>query len=361
VATERHDVAHVDEDAAERFSMKVMSHNLSATIAATIHLGVRLGLYAAMRGRGPLTPAELAEATSTRERFVLEWLRAQAAAEIIDYAGDNRFALSDIQAAVLADGDSLHHRAGPFRTLAVRMSRLDGVAESFRTGIGLPGLPADPAATDGLFAVFHRSMLVSVLLPALDGAVEKLRSGGSLADVGCGNGIALLEISKAFPEAELRGFDPWEEGIAQARAWAEEAELTNVTFHEAGANDLPSDGRFDLISAFDCIHDMTRPAEALAAMRRTLEPDGMLVIGDLKGRPSFEENVELNPVGAAAMYAISVLSCLQSAMSEPGGAGLGTLGFDEQTARRMTAEAGFTRFRVLDIDHLFNAFYEVRP
>lgn len=351
----------VDEKQAEAFSTQVMMYNLSATIAATIHLGVRLGLYAAMRGRGPLTAAELAEATGTHERFVLEWLRAQAAADIIGYAGDDRFGLSDVQAAVLADEDSFQYRAGAFRNLATRMNRIEGVADSFRTGLGLPGMPAEPDTADSVFAVFHRSMLVPVLLPALDGAVEKLRSGGSLADVGCGNGIALLEIAKAFPDAELHGFDLWTEAIEQGRAWATEAGVTNVTFHEARAEDLPDDGRFDLVCAFDCVHDMTRPAAALAAMRRALKPDGTLVIGDIKGGSSFEANLEENPIAAAAMYSISVLSCLQSAMSEPDGAGLGTLGFDEQTARRMTAEAGFSRFRALDIDHLFNAFYEIRP
>jgi SAM-dependent methyltransferase len=241
------------------------------------------------------------------------------------------------------------------------MSRLDAVARSFRTGIGITEPVADPANTDSLFATFHRRSLVPVLLPAVTGAVEKLRTGGRLADVGCGNGIALLEVAKAFPGAELHGFDLWAEGIAQARAWAKETGLTNVTFHEAGAEDLPDDPGFELMCAFDCIHDMTQPAEALAAMRRALDPDGTLVIGDLKGRPTFEENIEANRFGAAALYSNSVLTCLQYAMSEPGGAGLGTLGFDEQTARRMTAEAGFTHFRVLDIDHLFNAFYEVRP
>ena len=351
----------VDEAAVAQFSMRVMGYNLSATIAATIHVGVRLGLYAAMRGRGPLTATELAAATGTHERFVLEWLRAQAAAEIVDYAGDDRFALSDVQATVLTDESSLEYRAGQLRTFANRMGRLDGVTESFRTGIGLPGMSADPAATDSLFAVFHRTMLVPVLLPALDGAVDKLRSGGSVADVGCGNGIALLEIAKAFPEAELHGFDLWDEAIVQARAWAEEGGLDNVTFHVARAEDLPDDERFDVICAFDCIHDMTKPAVALAAIRRALRPDGTFLIGDLKGQPTFEENIAMNPIGAAAMYAVSVLSCLQTSMSEPDGAGLGTLGFDEQTARRMTADAGFTRFRTLDIDHLFNAFYEVRP
>lgn len=176
-------------------------------------------------------------------------------------------------------------------------------------------------------------MTIPVLLPALDGAVEKLRSGGSLADVGCGNGIALLEVAKAFPAAELHGFDLWTEAIEQGRAWAEEAGLANVTFHETRAEDVPNDGRFDLVCAFDCIHDMTQPAAALAAMRQALKPDGTLVIGDIKGGPSFEANIEENPIGAAAMCSISVMTCLQSAMS----------------------------VRALDIDHLFNAFYEIRP
>jgi SAM-dependent methyltransferase len=346
--------------AADALALRVMMYAGSANVAAMIHLGVVLGLYRAMRGRGSLTAGEVAQATGTHERFVLEWLRSQAAAETVDYAGQDRFVLSDAQAAVLVDRDSSLYRAGPFHTFAARMSRLDAVAGSFRTGIGI----SDPVAapdTDSLFAAFHRTMLVPVVLPALDGAVDKLRSGGVLADVGCGNGVALIEIAKAFPEAELHGFDPWKEGIAQASAWADEAGVNNVTFHESGAEHLPNDGRFDLMCAFDCIHDMARPAEALAAMRRALKGDGTILIGDIKGEPTFEENVEANRWASASVYSGSVLTCLQWSLSEPGGAGLGTLGFDERTARRMTAEAGFTRFRVLDIEHLVNRFYEVRP
>src|SRR5262249_44580209 len=136
--------------------------------------------------------------------------------------------------------------------------------------------------------------------------------------------------------------------------------VANATFHDASQQAIPEDQRFDLITTFDCLHDMTHPERVMRTIRHALHPDGTWLIVDINSRPSFEENLARNPM-AAMMYGFSVLSCLSSALSEPDGAGLGTLGFSEPVARRMTAAAGFTRFTRHEFDNPVNAYYEVRP
>jgi SAM-dependent methyltransferase len=158
----------------------------------------------------------------------------------------------------------------------------------------------------------------------------------------------------------VHGFDISRHALARAEAKRVERGITNAVFHDARTEPLPEDASFDLVTAFDCIHDMTHPAEVVAAIRRSLRDDGVWLLADIKGRGSFAENVAKNPM-ASLMYGISVLSCMSSALSAPGGAGLGTLGLPEPVARAMALDAGFTRFRRLDIEHSVNAFYEARP
>jgi SAM-dependent methyltransferase len=209
-------------------------------------------------------------------------------------------------------------------------------------------------------STWFRTILVPVALPQLDGVAEKLGAGGAVADIGCGTGVALIEMAKAFPGARFHGYDISEHALAHAERYRRESGLGNITFHDARREPLPEDGRFDLVTAFDCLHDMTHPADVMRAVRRSIKPDGTWLIVDINARPSFEENLQSNPM-AAMMYGFSVLSCLSSSLSHPGGAGLGTLGFSEPVAREMTAAAGFTRFRRHDFGNPVNAYYEVRP
>jgi 2-polyprenyl-3-methyl-5-hydroxy-6-metoxy-1,4-benzoquinol methylase len=188
----------------------------------------------------------------------------------------------------------------------------------------------------------------------------RLEAGGQVADVGCGGGVALIELARAFPRAQLHGYELSKHALARAEENRAEAGVANVRFHDARGEALPEDGRFDLVLTLDCLHDMTRPAEVMAAIRRAIRPDGTWLIADIKARGSLAADVEKNPM-AALMYGMSVLTCMSSALSEPGGAGLGTLGLPESLAQEMTRAAGFTRFRALDLGHPVNAFYEVRP
>jgi SAM-dependent methyltransferase len=167
-------------------------------------------------------------------------------------------------------------------------------------------------------------------------------------------------MAEAFPTSEFHGYDISRLALERAGRRRGECGLTNAHFHDARDEPLPADGSVDLVTTFDCIHDMTHPQQVMEAIRAALRDDGVWLLVDMKARDSFAENAAKNPM-AALMYGVSVLSCLSSSLSEPGGAGLGTLGLPESRARAMAEEAGFTRFRRLDVEHPINAFYEVRP
>ncbi|MBI3786571.1 MAG: methyltransferase domain-containing protein [Deltaproteobacteria bacterium] len=356
-------MADIDFDKLKNFIFHVFDQLGGAVTAAMIHLGDRLGLYRAMYGAGALTSAELAERTGLHERWVREWLQGQAAAKLLDYKGDGRFEMSPEAALALAEENSPAFAAGGFHSLPQQFSVLERLAESFKTGIGLP---YDAFGHEGAVGIerflspWFRTFLVPLALPALDGVVPKLQAGAKVGDIGCGAGLALVEMAKAYPKSQFHGYDISKHALDRARANLVETGLRNVTFHDASGDALPDDASFDFITSFDCLHDMTHPDLVTHAVRRALKADGTWLIADINAKPTFEENLQRNPM-VAMMYGISVLSCMSSSLSEPGGMGLGTLGFSEQLARDMTRAAGFTRFQRHEFENPVNAYYEVRP
>jgi 2-polyprenyl-3-methyl-5-hydroxy-6-metoxy-1,4-benzoquinol methylase len=243
------------------------------------------------------------------------------------------------------------------------MESLRAMPQSFRTGIGHNYDSHGPEGAIGIersFEPWNRSYLLPTVLPALDGVVDRLESGITVADVGCGAGGALLLMAERFPRSTFHGYDISAYALARAEEKKAEAGVDNVTFHDARDEPLPSDHSIGFVTTFDCIHDMTHPPEMIEALRRAIAPDGSWLLVDIKAHETFALNAAKNPM-ASLMYGISVLSCMSSALSEPGGAGLGTLGLPASKAEEMALAAGFTRFRRLDVDHAVNAFYEIRP
>jgi 2-polyprenyl-3-methyl-5-hydroxy-6-metoxy-1,4-benzoquinol methylase len=296
------------------------------------------------------------------ERWVREWLYGQAAAGLIDYH-DGQFALTPEAALVLADEESPFFLAGGFCALPQQMAILERLQDSFKSGLGLPYDALGPEGARGverLLAPWYRTQLLPVALPKLDGIVARLNAGAKAADVGCGGGIALIQMAKAFPKSDFHGYDISKHALARAESNKANAGVKNITFHDAAQEPIPADASFDFISTFDCLHDMAHPQKVMAAIRKALKSNGTWLIADIHGQPSFEQNLTDNPL-APLMYGFSVLCCMSSALSEPGGAGLGTLGFPEPVARQMVKEAGFTQFRSHDFDNPINAYYEVRP
>jgi SAM-dependent methyltransferase len=356
-----------DPDKLRLYAFTLFSKLEGAVTSGMVHLGDRLGLYRALADAGtPLTSVELAERTGLDERWVREWAYNQAAAKLIDAGGpdgNERFSLSPEAVAVLADEDSPAFGMGQFTRFPGLMATVEDMPEAFRTGLGYD---YDSHGEDGAagveraFEPWYRNYLLPVALPALDGVVPRLEAGGVAADVGCGAGVAVCLMAEAFPSSEIHGYDISQLALERAVRRREELGLANARFHDAREEPLPGDGSIDLVTTFDCIHDMTHPQEVMGAIRVALRDDGVWLLVDMKARDTFAENAAKNPM-AALMYGVSVLSCLSSGLSEPGGAGLGTLGLPESRARSMAETAGFTRFRRLDIEHPINAFYEIRP
>jgi SAM-dependent methyltransferase len=353
----------IDPQRLKAYAKLVFSALGGAMTAAMIHLGDRLGLYRALADADALTSAELAERTGCAERWIREWLFQQGAAGVLESRGDGRFALAPEGRAVLADESSPACGIGFFDQLPGLMGIVARLPEAFRTGIGLPYDAFGPDGARGIergFAPWFRTMLVPLALPRIPGLVARLEQGAEVADVGCGAGVAVLEIAKAFPRSTVHGWDVSEHALARAEENRRAAGVTNAGFHDARRDPLPGDARFALVTTFDCLHDMTDPAAMIRRIRTAIRPDGAWLVCDIKARETWEENVERNPM-AAMMYGTSVLTCMSSALSEPGGAGLGTLGLPPSLLRRMAEEAGFTRFEPLDLGHPVNAFFVVRP
>lgn len=357
------DERSLDEDRVKSLALQVWRFRQGEVVSLMIHLGDRLGLYKAMDGAGALTAEQMAGRTGLQERWLLEWLRSQAAADLVDTADGEVFALSPEAAAVLADEEhSIWFAAGAFQGGVAPPEVVDRIAEAFRTGVGLSYDDLGPSAAHHVersLGPWARQALVPRILPAVDGLVDRLSAGARVADVGCGSGVALLAMAHAFPASTFDGYDPSHHAIDRARHNVEAEGLDNVTLHVARAEDLPAEPAYDFVITFDCLHDMPHPDAAIAAIRRAIKDDGVWLIKDIRSKQRWQDN-QRNPL-LAMMYGTSVAACMSSALSEPGGAGLGTLGFPTELAERMVRDAGFTHFVVHDFDDPANLYYEVRP
>ena len=352
----------IDFDRLKEYAKLLFGHLGGAVTAGMVHLGDRLGLYRAL-AEGPATSVELAARSGLDERWVREWLRQQGAAGLLEWDADERFSLSPEAEATLANESHPAFGAGLFSELPQTMSLLERLPESFRTGLGLDYDALGPEGARGVergFAPWYRGLLVPVAIPQLPGMGERLTAGARVADVGCGGGVALIELARAFPASRFHGYEISRHALARAEENRAQAGLGNVEFHHVDEEPLPDDERFDLVLTFDCLHDMTHPEAIMAAIRKAIRPDGVWLIADIKAHPSYAENVERNPM-APLLYGMSVLTCMSSALSAPGGAGLGALGLHAGLAEKLAREAGFTSFEAIELPHPVNAFYRVQP
>ncbi|MEQ1786388.1 MAG: class I SAM-dependent methyltransferase [Acidimicrobiales bacterium] len=357
-------MADLDPSLVGLFAYRVFSKLEGAVTSAMVHLGDRLGLYRTLAAaEAPLSTAELADRLGLDERWVREWAYNQGAAEIVVIDDDERLSLWPEAVAVLADPDNPAFGMGSFHHLPQTMAALERLPDSFRSGVGLDYDAHGPDCAEGIargFEPWMRANLLSQVVPALDGVEAKLRDGAAVLDVGCGAGGVVLELAAAFPASTVTGYDISHHALDRARERQTERGIANAAFADPRETPMPSDGSADLVVTFDCLHDMTDPAGVVKMIRAALADDGTWLLVDIKAQDTYAENVRHNPM-ASLMYGISVMSCMSSALSEPGGAGLGTLGLSAAKAEGFARDAGFTRFRSLDIDHPINALYEIRP
>ena len=331
-------------------------------VAAMMHLGTRLGLWQALRESEPCTSDELAGATGLRERWVREWLHGMAATELVQH-DDGRFALTPEARVALTDSDHWSYMPGVFGP-PMTHREIERTAAAFRTGVGMTWAEHGDHACHmqcAMSAARQESFLVPVVLAAFEGATDRLRSrGGLIVDVGCGAGVAARLLASSFPEAAVVGIDPSERAIATARADARAAGLENLAYERGTFDDLDRFGPVDLLLTLDVLHDLPRPQDAIAAAIRNLAGDGWWLVADIKGRGDLESNRKI-PV-LPYMYAMSVFYCMSSSLSEPEGAGLGTLGMYPDRLEEMVTSAGFTRFTRHEVElDPTNWYYEIRP
>jgi 2-polyprenyl-3-methyl-5-hydroxy-6-metoxy-1,4-benzoquinol methylase len=328
--------------------------------AALIGIGDKLGLYKALAAGGPQTSVELAKRTNTAERYVREWLCSQAAGGYVSYdAAGGKFYLSEEQAFALADDNSPAFLPGAFQVALGATQAKEELEERFKSGKGM-GWHEHHASvfvgTERFFRPGYAANLVSAWIPSLEGVDEKLRSGARVADVGCGLGASTILMAKHYPKSEFAGFDYHDKSIETARQRAKEAGLGDrIIFDVAMAKTYP--GRdYDLVTFFDCLHDMGDPAGAAAHVRSSLKNDGTWMIVEPFAGDKIEEN--LHPIGRA-FYGASTLLCTPASLSQEVGLALGAQA-GEKRLREVVKSGGFTRFRRAT-ETPFNLVFEARP
>jgi len=327
--------------------------------SALVLIGDKFGFYKRLGADGPLTSAELAAKTGTVERYVREWAAQQAAAGYINYdAASGRFSISPEQALLLADESGPAFFPAMYEIVAATLRDEPKVANAFRNGGGVGWHEHDPclfSGTERFFRPSYSMHLVSEWIPALDGVLEKLERGARVADVGCGHGISVILMAKAFPKSKFFGFDYHPPSIDRAREIAREHGVADrVTFERALAKDYP--GTYDLVAFFDCLHDMGDPVRAAAHVKSTLAGDGTWMVVEPFGNDTLAEN--LTPVGRV-FYAASTMICVPASLSQEVGLGLGTQA-GEARLREVLAAGGFSRVRRATATP-FNLVLEARP
>ena len=352
--------SNLDAGKLEQFVFRAVEEVGATLNAALVVMGDRLGLYRALAGAGALTPTELAARTSTAERYVREWLNAQAAGGYVEYhPAEGGYSLAPEQAVAFCDEDSPAYLPGLFQTALGSVLDSPRITDAARSGAGVGWHEHNHDVHDGCERFFrpgYNANLVASWLPALDGVVERLQQGGRVADVGCGHGASTILMARAFPNSTFVGSDYHGASIDTARRRAEHAGVQDrVRFEVAPAAAYAGEG-YDLVTMFDCLHDMGDPVGAARHVLRTLAPDGTWMIVEPAAGDRVEDN--LNPVGRA-FYGFSTLLCTPASLSQDVGLALGAQAGPARISEVVT-EAGFTRFRRA-AETPFNLVLEARP
>jgi 2-polyprenyl-3-methyl-5-hydroxy-6-metoxy-1,4-benzoquinol methylase len=348
----------INPEKLEAFLGKVVTDFGAALSSSLVYVGQRLGLYKALAEGGASTPAELAARTGTQERYVREWLINQASGGYVEYdAQAERFRLSPEQAAALADEESPAFVGGGFYLVKALAGAAPRIAEAFRDGGGILWGDHDPDLFVGVERFFrpgYRTHLVNDWIPALTGIEERLKTGGTVADVGCGHGASTIIMAQAYPNSRFHGFDNHAPSIEHARRAAEEAGVSDrTTFEVASASEIPG-GPYDMVCFFDCLHDMGDPAGASRRAHEVLAEGGSALIVEPMAGNSVEENI--NIIGRT-FSAASTLCCTSNSLAL-GGPALGAVATDD-ALREVVTGAGFKEFRRAT-QTPFNRVFEAR-
>jgi 2-polyprenyl-3-methyl-5-hydroxy-6-metoxy-1,4-benzoquinol methylase len=348
----------IDQNRLNEFLGKAVGDMGAAISAPMMILGDRLGLYRAMQGAGPLTPAQLAKKTDTAERYIREWLLNQAAGGYVTYdAKSQTFTLPDEQAMVLSNESSPCYMQGIYETIQSLFHDIDKFETIFRSGAGLEWGEHNHRLFSGTARFFKPNYVGNLIdnwIPALDGTQARLTTGAKVADIGCGFGHSTILMAAAFPKSTFIGFDYHAPSVDSANKLAKDAGLKNVTFQTAPATSFPGNS-YDFVTCFDCLHDMADPTGVAKHVCKTLKPDGTWMIIEPFAEDAPEQN--LNPVGRV-FYAASSMICVPVSLAGHGPA-LGAQAGESQLKQVITT-GGFTRFRRAT-QTPFNLVLEARP
>ena len=350
----------MDRDVAKATMGRLFEMTSSAAVMAVLGVIDRTGLLGHMQGAGPLGIDALAEQSGLEPRYVEELTATLVAAGLLEWdAAAGTVELRDEVAAVLSDESSPYFMGGWTQILQGLYRAVPGVAAACEEGGGVPYDDYGDFMVQGISRANSpgmRLLLTRRWLAAAPGLAERLESGIRVADVGCGAGTAVLTMARAYPQSEITGFDVSKRSIEAAREAARAEGLGNARFEHAGGEALPDDPGFDLVTAFDVVHDLVDPKGVLRRIREVLREDGLFFMVEPDVEPELEHNV--NP-GGALLYAMSTLHCMTVSLAH-GGEGLGAA-WGPAKAEQFCREAGFTRFDRLDVPNPMNAFYAVRP
>jgi 2-polyprenyl-3-methyl-5-hydroxy-6-metoxy-1,4-benzoquinol methylase len=349
----------VDQAKVEAFAGQMLGVLNASGLALMMSIGHQTGLFDTMAQMEPATSAEIAKAAELNERYVREWLGAMVTGRIVDYDPEQQtYVLPPEHAALLTRAAGPMNMADDAQLVALLADVEPDVIACFRQGGGVPysryprfqGLMAEFSA-----AVIDASLLQKVL-PIVPGIQDRLSAdtGLDVLDVGCGQGHAINLMAQAYPQSRFTGYDFSETGIAAANAEAERLGLSNVTFEVKDLRTWEEEARYDLITAFDTVHDQAQPAQLLASVAKALRPGGQFLMVDIAGSSQLHNNMD-NPL-APLFYTVSTMHCMTVSLAL-GGAGLGTM-WGEEKAREMLSEAGFTQISVTRMpDDIENAYY----
>lgn len=349
----------IDSKKLEEFVMKAVADMGSSLSAMMVMLGERLGLYKALQQKGPLTSEELSKATNTSERYIREWLASQAASGYLSYnPGDKKFSISPENAMVLADENSPTYLLGGYQILRSIFKDEDKFVKIFQTGEGLRWGEHHHDLFEGTAKFFrpsYMSNLVQSWIPSLEGVEERLKNGAKVADIGCGYGVSTAIMAKAYPNSHFYGFDNHAPSIEKAKENVNKYGIDmNTNFSIVSANESIGND-YDLVTFFDCLHDMGDPLGALNFAKQSLKNDGTCMIVEPMANDNIEDN--LNLVGRI-YYSASSLVCVPNSLADNGialGAQAG-----EKRIKDLAHKAGFTKFKRAS-QTPFNIVYEAKP
>ena len=348
----------INEDKMNAFLGQVVGDFGASLSSSLAYIGQKLGLYKALASSGPSTPAELAANTSTNERYVREWLVNQAASGYVEYdSSSGRYSLTAEKAVALTDENSPYFVGGGFYVIKAMTHAVSRIEDGFRNGGGILWGEHDPDLFVGVERFFrpgYAAHLIGSWIPSLTGIEERLKTGGKVADIGCGHGSSTIIMAQAYPNSRFWGFDNHEKSIETARQRAEDAGVSDrVTFEVVNASGLP-DQQYDLVAFFDCLHDMGDPVGACKSAAQVLAPHGSALIVEPMAGNTVEEN--FNIIGRTFSGA-STLCCTSNSLALNGPA-LGAVA-TESAIREVVLAGGFTEFRRAT-ETPFNRVFEAR-